>query len=136
MKKKSVSLKFLIQVSGPLMVYAFFEVSVAHSLDYLIDFFASTVSSLYILESPTNSFSAGEQQSIYFLLWVKYTLSKVYPWWYMNILSSTELRRFKDDYVFGFNQSRDICLEGCIKFFSLFLAIVILFEDLFNFHTL
>ena len=118
------------------MVYAFCEVSVAHSLDHLIDFFASTVSSLYLLESPTNSFSAGEQQSIYFLLWVVYTLSKVYPWWYMNILSSTELRRFKDDYVFGFNQSRDICLEGCIKFFSLFLAIVILFEDLFNFHTL
>ena len=57
-----------VQVSGPLMVYAFCEVSVAHSLDYLIDFFASTVSSLYILESPTNSFSAGEQQSIYFLL--------------------------------------------------------------------
>ena len=80
-----------IQVSGPLMVYGFCQGRTRFTISHICNVYDFVESLSYELQPPTISFSTGNERTRFFLLWVQHTFSIVYPWWYMDVLSATEL---------------------------------------------
>ena len=80
-----------IQVSGPPMVYGFCQGRTRFTTSHICNVYDFVESLSYELQPPTISFSTGNERTRFFLLWVQHTFSIVYPWWYMDVLSATEL---------------------------------------------